>query len=112
VSYADVQDAALPSGLRGALRGLFRHLKRDSHALESPLYRWQHTVQAHADLYLPVGVHALAGLRQLMTVEAATLVALSRATEDADSDEVLETLRHAQAARAASTTFVRPQPQS
>jgi hypothetical protein len=36
-----------------------------------------------------------------MTVEEITLVALSRATEDVESDPVLQTLKGAQAARAA-----------
>jgi len=101
VSYADVQDAVSPPGLRGRLRGLVREFSDDSHAFESPLYRWKHTVEAHHDLYLPCGITRLDRLRQLMTVEEVTLVALSRATEDAESDDLLQTLKAAQAARAA-----------
>lgn len=72
-----------------------------SHALESPLYRWQHTILAHPDLYLPCGVYSLVALRQLMTVEQLTLVALSRATKDARNDVARSNLSRAQAARAA-----------
>jgi hypothetical protein len=103
VSYADVQEAKPPTGLDGKLHNLIRKRRRHghSHALESPLYRWQHTILAHPDLYLPCGVYSLVALRQLMTVEQLTLVALSRATKDARSDVARNNLSGAQAARVA-----------
>jgi hypothetical protein len=103
VSYADVQEARPPTGLRGRLRKLIRKGRHHghSHVLESPLYRWQHTILAHPDLYLPCGVYSLVALRQLMTVEQLTLVALSRATMDARSEAARMNLSEAQSARAA-----------
>jgi hypothetical protein len=101
VSFGDIQDARLPAGAVGWMRLRIRRFKPRSHAFEGALYRWQHTVQAHPDLYLPCGVDSLTVLRQLTKVEEVTLVALSRATETAASDKVLDTLTAAQAARAA-----------
>jgi hypothetical protein len=99
VSYADVQEAKIPTGIRGKLRDLIRKRKPYSHALESPLYRWQHTIRAHPDLYLPCGVNSLAALRQSIIVEEVTLVALSRANQEPRSDAVRKNLSAAQAAR-------------
>jgi hypothetical protein len=101
VSYIDVQEAKLPAGLRGKLRALIRKRRPYSHFLESPFYQWQHTILAHPDLYLPCGVYSLTALRQLMIVEEMTLVALSRAREDARSDAARKNLSAAEAARAA-----------
>lgn len=101
VSYTGVQDAQLPTGMQGKLRDLVRKGWKDSHALESPLYGWKHTVGAHPDLYLPCGIYSLVTLRQAMTVEEMTLVALSRASERASNDTARENLSHAQAARIA-----------
>jgi hypothetical protein len=101
VSYADIQKAGLPSGFRGKLRALIRTRWPHSHALESPLYRWKHTILAHPDLYLPCTVYSLVALRELMTVDQLTLVALSHAAENADCDTARENLNDARAARAA-----------
>ena len=101
VSYADVQEAKTPIGIQGKLRDRIRKRRPHSHALESPSYRWQHTIQAHPDLYLPCGVYSLIALRQLMTVEEITLIALSRAGVDARNDVARKNLSDAQAARAA-----------
>lgn len=52
VSYAAIQEAKLPSGIRAKLRKFIRKRGRyrHSHALENPLYKWQHTILAHPDL--------------------------------------------------------------
>jgi hypothetical protein len=71
-----------------------------SHALESPLFRWQHTITAHPDLYLPCGVYSLEILRQSIIVEQLTLVALAMAREGAPA-AVRDKLAGALAARAA-----------
>lgn len=73
VSYADVQEAQPPAGVRGRLRSVIRVRWPRSHAFESSLYRWKHTIQEQPDLYLPCGVYSLVDLRQLMTVEEITL---------------------------------------
>jgi hypothetical protein len=101
VSYVDIQEAKPPEGLRARLRSLVRKHMPYSHAMESPLYRWQHTILAHPDLYLPCGVYSLVALRQLMIVEEITLVALSCASEDASDEAARENIAGAQAARAA-----------
>jgi hypothetical protein len=99
VSYTDIQEAKAPGGLRGALRNRERWTK--SHVFESPLYRWQRTITEHPDLYLPCGVKSLDILRQLMTVEELTLIALSQARENAEIDPARANIGLAQAARAA-----------
>jgi hypothetical protein len=101
VSYADIQGAEAPGGLRGALHNLVCTRWARSHAFESSLYRWQRTISDHPDLYLPCGVKSLVALRQLTTVEELTLVALSRARENASVEAAHTNLGHAQAARAA-----------
>lgn len=101
VSYADIQEAQIPVGLRGNLRSLGRRCRPRSHAFESPLYRWRHTILAHPDLYLPCGVASLIELQQLMIIEELTLVALARVSARSADDTVRDKLGHAQQARAA-----------
>lgn len=67
----------------------------------SPLYKWQQTVEAQQDLYLPCGVQNLTSLRQAMIVEEVTLAALARARASARDREACHSLTQAQAARAA-----------
>ena len=100
VSYADVQAAMPPRGLVRVLRKRLRRYWRHSYVLESPLYRWRHTVESHQDLYLPCAVTSLRGLRGSMALEEATLVALAVARESVQ-DTAADTLSHAQTARTA-----------
>ena len=101
ISYSDVQNAALPRGLGKILRAAVRLRWHDSHAFECALYRWQHTIEAQPDLYLPCGVYCLTDLRQLLTVEEVTLMALSKARECAVSEDESANVSEAQSARAA-----------
>ncbi len=101
ISYADVQYAAEPTGLRGALHKAVCSFWPRDHAFESALYRWKHTILRHPDLYLPCGVYTLFDLRRLMIVEEVTLMALSKAREICASDELRRAVGDAQNARAA-----------
>jgi hypothetical protein len=108
LSYTEIQDAHAPDGsdiqsADGSHGGLYRRICKfiRNHALESPLYRWKQTIEAHPDLYLPCGVKSLEMLHQSMTVEELTLIALSRARETAKGEAAQTNLDHAQAARAA-----------
>jgi hypothetical protein len=80
VSFADVEN---PKRLEGALR------------------KWQETVEGQADLYLPCAITSLAGLRESMTVEEYTLMALAHAKATAHNARTAQWLCEAQAARAA-----------
>ncbi len=100
ISFADVQYAAPPTGLRGALHKAVCKLWPRDHAFESALYRWRHTILAHPDLYLPCGVYTLMDLRQLVIVEEVTLIALSKAGELTADDELRRAIGEAEKARA------------
>ena len=101
VSYDSIREAAPPTGLAGRLHGLVCRHTPYHHALQSPLYRWKEAVTRHPDLYLPCGVGTLDTLRQLLTIEEITLMALASARENAASDAVRSKLTDAQTARAA-----------
>jgi hypothetical protein len=67
----------------------------------NPLRRWKETVESQEDLYLPLGVVDLTGLRREMIVEELTLNALAYAIHVTCSNQELgETLHQAQQARA------------
>lgn len=100
VSYDDIREARSPAGLMGRLHDLIRYTPFRQ-ALESPLYRWQTSIQEHSDLYLPCDVNSLTALRQLLIVEEITLKALACAREDARLGAVRKKLTDAVAARAA-----------
>jgi hypothetical protein len=95
-TYEGIECAGQKPGLRGRIG-----------RLGSPLYRWQHVINTHPDLYLPCGVISIAKLRDLLLVEEATLVALARAEETADHDDACKTLRKARAAAAARLHVLR-----
>ena len=85
VSFADVQSAR----------------PRRPHIPASPLYKWQHSLHAEQDLYLPCGVKSLTSLRQAMIIEEVTLAALARAKATARDDPASQKLCDAQTARSA-----------
>lgn len=85
VSYAEVQNAK----------------QRRQRLPQSPLYKWQQTVEEEQDLYLPAGVSCLTGLRQSMIVEQVTLMALADAEATARDHKASLKLCEAQAPRAA-----------
>jgi hypothetical protein len=67
----------------------------------NPLRRWKETVESQEDLYLPLGVANLTGLRREMIVEELTLNALAYAIHvTCSNQEIGETLHQAQQARA------------
>lgn len=101
VSYDEIQRAEAPSGYREKLYGLIQRPGGQKWIPGSPLYRWQRSVGQHPDLYLPCGVDSLTALRQSVTVEEMTLVALARARENATGGAIRKKLTDAQAARAA-----------
>ena len=71
--------------------------KREKDALG----RWKYKVESHQDLYLPCGVMSLGDLRWSLALEEATLVQLSRCSEDTADPAAAESLKSAQEARAA-----------
>lgn len=104
VSYPDVQSACPPQEGGRLRRRLYRWLRKFpqyEQLLESPLYKWQQTVESQEDLYLPCGVTSLTSLRQSMIVEEVTLVALARARATARDRTASKRLCRVQAARAA-----------
>ena len=78
-----------------------RRFLPDSACLRAPLFKWQLTVQSEQDLYLPCGVTSVTGLRQAMSVEECTLMALSRATATALDKKARKNIHAAQTARGA-----------
>jgi hypothetical protein len=89
VSLDDVEDAKP------------RRFMPDRAWLRSPLYKWQRTIESEQDLYLPCGITSIKGLRQSMSIEECTLMALSLAGPTACSKKARKDIHAAQTARAA-----------
>jgi len=103
VSFEQIEEAAdsqvenaQPSDRRGQQdSSWFNRREKDA------LCRWKYKVESHQDLYLPCGVISLGDLRWSIGLEEATLVQLSRCSEDTADPADAEGLRSAQEARAA-----------
>jgi hypothetical protein len=88
VSLDDVQDAAP------------RDVLPQWKWLRTPLYKWRQTVESEQDLYLPCGIDSVSSLRQSMSIEECTLMALPLAGATARDEPVRDVLHAAQTARA------------
>ncbi|HEY2519548.1 MAG TPA: hypothetical protein VGJ19_05520 [Streptosporangiaceae bacterium] len=69
--------------------------------LRTPLYKWRKTVESEQDLYLPCGINSVLSLRQSMSIEECTLMALSKAGPSARDEQARTILHNAQTARIA-----------
>jgi hypothetical protein len=69
--------------------------------LGTPLFKWRKTVESEQDLYLPCGINSVLSLRQSMSIEECTLMALSKAGPTTRDEEARTILHNAQTARIA-----------